>query len=127
VADPTHIYKHPDNHGLGRHHAGEDISNRVAQPDEVQQSMRTALDMVGADDSQRQRVEHFVRRTMDDLDMPDGQQVYDVPADERFGPNVDEHEVVWTDKHGDPRRTHISDEQWEQFFHPIEQPAEVTS
>jgi hypothetical protein len=85
--------------------------------------------MIGANDDQRARVEAFATRTMHHLDMPDGQQVYDVPADERYGPNVEEHEVVWTDAQGDDRRTHISDDQWTQFFQPLEQPAaqEVTS
>jgi hypothetical protein len=116
TAAPTHVYRHPAGHGLGRHHAATDLSGRNAQPPEVHQGMRSALGMVQATDGQRAAVEHFIGRSMHDLDMADGTHVADVPS---WGPHDDGHELEWADQHGDPRRTHVTDAQFAEFFQPI--------
>lgn len=115
-AAPTHIYKHPAGHGLGRHHAGRDLSARNAQPPEVATGLLAAAGMIGATPEQLARAEQFTSRTMADLDMADGTPVADVAT---FGPHDDGHEVEWADRHGDLRRTHVTDAVFAEFFQPI--------
>jgi hypothetical protein len=111
----THVYRHPAGHDLGRHHAGEDISGRPAQPPQYAAGLQAAAALFNATPEQWAPVAEFLGRSMSDLDMPDGTQV---EAVEHWGPHESGCDLLWTDKNGDARRTHVSDEQLAEHFEP---------
>lgn len=86
----THVYRHPQGHGLGRHHAGADLSARPATPGVPLAHLLP---------------EHRV--TMADLDMADGQELAHVGADPDSGRLI----FAWVDKCGTQRRTSLTPDQ----------------
>jgi hypothetical protein len=119
-------YEHPDGTGLGAQLAPDEDLSRAAQPPEVATSMRAALSVVSPTDSQSAELEGFLSRTMDDLDMANGTEVELVMNDDPDDPGYEqplEHEglkvVEWTDAHGNPRRTSVTDEVFEANFKEV--------
>jgi hypothetical protein len=94
----THVYEHPDGHGLGEHHAdpGDDpLHERPAIPGQVLEQMLPEF-----------------RVSMADLDLPRGAELAHVATDEDSGNLI----FAWTDKQGNPRRTSFTPEQAGQFL-----------
>jgi hypothetical protein len=95
VPAPTHVYRHPDGYGLGRHHAGQDLSGRPSVPG-------IPLDDLMPD----------ARVSMHDLDLQHGTAVTLAEFDGERGLHL----VGWTDAMGTPRRTSITPEDLAAFF-----------
>jgi len=108
-------YVHPDEVGVGEHHADGDIRTRSAQPPEVATSMRAALEVVSPTDEQRQQLEDFLGRTMHDLDLHHGTEVEKEEEPDENGNVV----ATWTDKHGDERRTSFEPGFFEDHFEEV--------
>jgi|SRR6516162_3564225 hypothetical protein len=109
-------YNHPEGIGVGQHHADGDLATRDAQPPEVAASLRAALEVVSPTDEQRGQLDAFLSRSMHDLDLHDGTEV-DLEDDlDENGNKV----AVWTDAHGDERRTSFTPEFWAEHFNPVE-------
>jgi hypothetical protein len=108
-----YVYDHPEQLGLGQHHADSDLKERPAEvmglvPDSV-------LDMLDATDEQRAKVSTLRNLTMHDLDMHHGTEVTYAGRDD----DRDLEMVEWTDKVGNPRRTSVTLEQFNQFFREV--------
>lgn len=95
----THIYHHPDAHGLGRHHAGQELSSRRANP-ELHDEWAIRLGLA---------------RTMDDLDLAHDTRVAHICTDVERNLEL----VEWTDSAGTTRRTSVTPEQFHEFFVPL--------
>lgn len=100
VSNPTHTYRHPDNYGLGHHHAGTDLGARPAHVG----LPKAATDAMG------------LASTMAELDMHHGTQVTHAGRDEDRDLEI----VEWADSFGTERRTSVTPEQFAEFFVPVE-------
>jgi hypothetical protein len=109
-----YVYDHPEELGLGQHHADGDLKERPAA---VMGPVPTpeVLDMINATDEQRAVADEIRNRTMHDLDMHHGTEVTYVGRDEDQGLEL----VEWTDRCGDARRTSVTPEQFSQFFKEV--------
>lgn len=94
----THVYSHPDGHGLGRHHVGPDDPPLVTRP----ATPGTVL-------------EHLMpeyRVSMEDLDIQDGTELAHVDTDPDSGHLI----FAWEDSQGSQRRTSFTPEQAAEFL-----------
>lgn len=110
-------YSHPEQMGLGEHHASPGdplLADRPAQPPEAADALRGALAMIGPTKDQQATLEAFLNRSMGDLDMPDGTEAEHLETAENG------HEIVaWVDKNGDARNTSIAPELFASHFQAV--------
>lgn len=112
AAAPTHVYRHPDNYGLGHHHAGEDLSTRPHVPmglpedHQIPEKTMETLGFLGPQHAQ----------TMQELDLHHGTPVAHTGRDEDRDLEI----VEWADAFGIMRRTTITPADFAEFFAPQE-------
>lgn len=121
---PKYKYEHPDEIGLGQHHAPErDLKTVPAQPVGIPPVEQ--LSFLDLTEEQQDKLAGMHARTMHDLDLHHGMIVTVAENDDPESPDngkpimadADGNVVVeWTDLHGDSRRTTITSEAFEQFF-----------
>lgn len=110
-----YVYDHPEEVGLGQHHADDDLAVRDAQPPEVAASLRAALEVINPTAEQREQLEEFLGRSMHDLDLHNGTEVELEDEPDENGNMV----ATWTDKHGDDRRTSFDPAFWNENFKEV--------
>lgn len=112
MAARRYVYTHPEQTGLGQHHADEPLASRPAQPPGVAASMRAAVAVMHPTEAQLAELDTFLGRTMHDLDLHHGTEVTHAGHD-------DERDLVlveWTDQHGDHRVTSLTPAVFAEFF-----------
>lgn len=131
-----YVYDHPAQMGVGEHHAepevanpdlpwAEPLSTRPAQPPAETDRLRGLAATIGLDADGTAKLDAFVSRTMADLDMPPGTVVTRLSEARDHPEQADRAEeeaatgqvvLGWTDKHGDPRVTAVSEEFFAEHF-----------